>query len=162
MTPLVPFKLGTFSSAGSRAFPGLVLDDRVLAVGALGACRGETLLELLDEWDTNFEVLREKAAAIAGGQAPELDRLRVPVSELRVHAPVPEPRTVYCSGANYKRHVVDLIIAHSDQPETQAMTPEQKREWGTRLMDERAASGTPFVFIKPQSSVTGPDRKSVV
>jgi 2,4-diketo-3-deoxy-L-fuconate hydrolase len=36
------------------------------------------------------------------------------------------------------------------------MTVEQKRAWGMKLMDERAANGTPFIFIKPQSSVTGP------
>jgi 2-keto-4-pentenoate hydratase/2-oxohepta-3-ene-1,7-dioic acid hydratase in catechol pathway len=73
-----------------------------------------------------------------------------------VHAPVPAPGTIYCSGANYKKHVVDLIVAHQEQVETAGMTPEQKRAWGMKLMDERANSGTPYIFVKPQSSVTGP------
>jgi 2,4-diketo-3-deoxy-L-fuconate hydrolase len=63
---------------------------------------------------------------------------------------------VYCSGANYRKHVVDLIVAHQEPAETQGMTLEQKRAWGMKLMDERARTGTPFIFVKPQSSVTGP------
>ena len=69
---------------------------------------------------------------------------------------MPKPGTIYCSGANYKKHVVDLIIAHQDQAATQGMSLEQKRAWGMNLMDERARTGTPFIFIKPQSALTGP------
>jgi 2-keto-4-pentenoate hydratase/2-oxohepta-3-ene-1,7-dioic acid hydratase in catechol pathway len=47
-------------------------------------------------------------------------------------------------------------VAHQEQPETQGMSVEQKRAWGMKLMDERAASGTPFIFVKPQSAVVGP------
>jgi len=67
-----------------------------------------------------------------------------------------EAGTIYASGANYRKHVVELIVAHQDQAATQGMTPEQKRAWGMQLMDERAATGTPFIFIKPQSTVIGP------
>ena len=69
---------------------------------------------------------------------------------------MPDPGTVYCSGANYKQHVVDLIVAHQDQSELQGMSPEQKRARGLKLMDQRAATGTPFIFLKPNSSVCGP------
>jgi len=136
------FKLGTFSAAGCRPFPGLVMDDRVISL-PFGS-----MLALLEQWSTNMQPLQD----IARGSWQHA----VAIDQLRVHAPIPEPRTIYCSGANYKKHVVDLIVAHQDQPETRGMTLEQKRAWGMQLMDERAASGTPFVFIKPQSSVTGP------
>jgi 2,4-didehydro-3-deoxy-L-rhamnonate hydrolase len=165
VTEIAPFKLGTFSVAGGTPFPGLLIENRVLALSALRlsaqtssqqAGRCATVLDLLDEWEAHFPALQAVAADILEGRAPELQRQLSGLEQVRVHAPIPQPRTVYCSGANYKKHVVDLIIAHQDQPATQGMTAEQKRAWGMKLMDERAASGSPFIFIKPQSAVTGP------
>jgi 2-keto-4-pentenoate hydratase/2-oxohepta-3-ene-1,7-dioic acid hydratase in catechol pathway len=152
MTNTTAFKLGTFSPADGAPFVGAVLDERVMPLheleGALAACG--TMLELRADWQRSFEVLCRAV------EAPQAQRNARPLSELRVHAPVPKPGTIYCSGANYKKHVVDLIVAHQDQSETHGMTLEQKRAWGMKLMDERAANGTPFIFIKPQSAVTGP------
>jgi 2,4-didehydro-3-deoxy-L-rhamnonate hydrolase len=145
------FTLGTFSATGSAPFAGMVVDDRVVALNALDA-KFRSLLDVLAEWDRMFDVLRNLAAEMPA----ELARHARPVSQLRVHAPIEKPGTIYCSGANYKKHVVDLIVAHQDQTATQGMTLEQKRAWGMKLMDERAATGTPFIFVKPQSAVTGP------
>ncbi len=159
------FKLGTFSVADGAPFPGLVVNERVIALEALGAlhtnaglrlARCATMLDVLDEWEQNLEALAKAATAVTDGKLGELQRQLRTVDELRSHAPLPRPRGIYCSGANYKKHVVDLIIAHQDQTHTQGMTIEQKRAWGMRLMDERAANGTPFVFMKPQTAVTGP------
>jgi 2-keto-4-pentenoate hydratase/2-oxohepta-3-ene-1,7-dioic acid hydratase in catechol pathway len=102
--------------------------------------------------------LRDAVATIASDDNPAspLRSQFRPLGELTIHAPLPQPRTVYCSGANYKKHVVDLIVAHQEQSETQGMSREQKYSWGMKLMEERAANGTPFIFIKPQSAVTGP------
>ena len=131
------FRLGTFSASGGAPFPGMVVDERVVALQDLGAplAACATMLDVLENWERNFEALRR----VSGTVRPE--QLR-PLSELRVHAPVPNPGTVYCSGANYKKHVVDLIVAHQEQAETQGMTLEQKRAWAMKLMDDRAASGT--------------------
>lgn len=158
------FLLGTFSIAGCRPFPGLVVDETVIALhafkilpsdGAMLVAQCATLLELLDRWQQSFPTLQE-AASLLKTSAQTFKSVARPFSELTVHAPLPEPRTIYCSGANYKKHVVDLIVAHQEQPETRDMSPEQKRAWGMKLMDERAASGTPFIFVKPQSTVVGP------
>jgi 2,4-didehydro-3-deoxy-L-rhamnonate hydrolase len=165
VTDTALFELGTFSATGSTPFPGLVVDERVIALRALqpflgragqqlGGCA--SMLELLDDWERNLGVLNEVTATLRAGEASELRRRARQVDELNVHAPIPRPGTIYCSGANYKKHVVDVIVAHQDQAETQGMPLEQKRAWGMKLMDERAASGTPFIFIKPQSTVTGP------
>jgi 2,4-didehydro-3-deoxy-L-rhamnonate hydrolase len=159
------FKLGTFSSGNGQPFPALVLGGGAIAITALEPLlarmdlqvRGcASMLDLLTEWPHNFDVLRAAAHAIARGAVTELSHAFVPIQALRVHAPVPKPGTVYCSGANYKKHVVDLIIAHQDQAATQGMSLEQKRAWGMNLMDERARTGTPFIFIKPHSAITGP------
>jgi 2,4-didehydro-3-deoxy-L-rhamnonate hydrolase len=149
-----PFHLGTFSPAGCRPFAGLVMDERVIAIEAIFPCA--TLLDVLDDWQSRFAMLREVASVLAASPSSQLGRQLRPLGELTVHAPIVNPRTVYCSGANYKKHVVDLIVAHQEQAELQGMSLEQKRAWGMKLMDERAANGTPFIFIKPQSAVTGP------
>ena len=156
MSDATPFRLGTFSSAGGEPFPGMVIGERVISFEALRLARCATMLDVLEDWDRNFAGLRQIAADVAAARAPAVERQLRPLSELRVHAPVPRPGTVYCAGANYKKHVVDLIIAHRDQAETHGMTLEQRRAWGMKLMDERATNGTPFIFLKPQSSVTGP------
>lgn len=162
ITPL--FELGTFSVAGSALFPGLVINERVIALEALQAlhsnaglrlARCATILDVLDDWEHNVEALEKVAVALSDGNC-QLQRQLRPVEQLHVHAPVPQPRGIYCSGANYKKHVVDLIIAHQDQTQTRDMTLEEKRAWGMKKMDERAATGTPFIFMKPQSAVTGP------
>lgn len=149
---LAPFALGTFS-AGSAPFAGLVIGDRVIPLEVLVG--GATMLETLEDWERTFDVLCQ-AAARAAANAADLQRHFRPMDSLRVHAPVPTPGTIYCSGANYKKHVVDLIVAHQDPAATQGMTRDEKRAWGMKLMDERAATGTPFIFVKPQSTVTGP------
>lgn len=148
------FRLGTFSSDTRAPYAGMLVGDRVIAVEAL--LLPGTMQDLLSNWQQSFEALRRAATAIASGAEPTLVNQSRPLSELQVHVPVPRPGTLYCSGANYKKHVVDLIVAHRDQAETQGMTLEEKRAWGMKLMDERARSGTPFIFIKPLSTVTGP------
>ena len=138
-----PFKLGTFSIAGCRPFAGLVLDNRVIALSALrtfgGASSlrlGETILEVLAQWESNFAALQDIVFEMINGRSPELQRHSCALDQVHVHAPIPEPRTLYCSGANYKKHVVDLIIAHQDQAATLGMALETKRAWGMKLMDE--------------------------
>lgn len=170
MTDTTPFKLGTFTAAGGRPFAGLVIGERAIAIEALrfyfdrkgfsrtglplGRC--ETMLDVLNDWQCNFAALQRAATLLASGEATELVQLLTPLEQLRVLAPVPQPGTIYCSGANYKKHVVDLILAHHEQTETQGMGVDDKRAWGMKAMDERARTGTPFIFLKPQSTVTGP------
>jgi 2-keto-4-pentenoate hydratase/2-oxohepta-3-ene-1,7-dioic acid hydratase in catechol pathway len=77
------------------------------------------------------------------------------LSSLSVHSPLPQPRHVYCSGANYKKHVVQLITAQVSD-ETKGMNAEERRAFGERKMDNRALNGTPFFFLKSASAVIGP------
>jgi 2,4-diketo-3-deoxy-L-fuconate hydrolase len=158
------FLLGTFSAAGCAPFPGLILNGEVIALhalkriptpAALAISHCASLLDLLDQWEMQFGHLCELADQLRASKS-ELSGLLRPVDTLTVHAPLERPGTIYCSGANYKKHVVDLIVAHQEQQATQGMTLEQKRAWGMKLMDERAKKGTPFIFVKPQSTVIGP------
>ena len=117
-TPLTPFKLGTFSAAGCAPFGGLIVDERVLAFNALGdflhrerldfRSDGSTL-SVLDAWESNFPVLQRVADALHDGRDAALAAASAPLAALMLHAPVAS-RNVICSGANYFKHVVDLVL----------------------------------------------------
>lgn len=159
-----PFALGTFSVAGSPPFPGLVMAERVIGLyGLVPLCKqlggdlrvAGTLLSLLDEWQSNEPALRLLASHLAD-RAGAFDAMSVPVSALKVHAPLEQPRQIFCSGANYRKHVIDLIVDQARDPETRTMNREERLAYGVRLMDERSAKGTPYIFSKAWSSITGP------
>jgi len=131
--------LGTFADGGS-VFPGLVIEgERVLDLSPwFGSVR-----EVLDRWDANEEQLVELAA---GGGAIELGGLDV--------LPPFEPGQILQSGANYKKHVVELAVDLRIAPEP-GMTLDEIRAHAIRMMDERA-SGDPYLFLGAHSAICGP------
>jgi 2-keto-4-pentenoate hydratase/2-oxohepta-3-ene-1,7-dioic acid hydratase in catechol pathway len=158
------FKLGTFSIAGCPPFAGLVVGERVLSLDAVASYLDRSgrqlqgyrsMQSLLSGWEHDRPLLEEVAEALEHARAPDLVVLSAPLATVSVRAPLPEPRHVYCSGANYKKHVVQLIMAQVSD-ETKGMNAEERRAFGERKMDDRAQTGTPFFFIKSQSAVTGP------
>lgn len=161
---LMTCKLGTFSIAGCAPFPGLVVGERILSLECIArslssshrSLRGHNSMSaLLANWDYDWPLLEEVAEAVKFGRAPELLALSAPLESMRVHAPIPSPQHVYCSGANYRKHVVQLISAQASA-ETNGMSAEERRQFGELKIDERARNGTPFFFVKSRSAVTGP------
>jgi 2,4-diketo-3-deoxy-L-fuconate hydrolase len=155
------FKLGTFSIAGCPPFAGLVVDDQVVSLAATTAFLRShgmelsstgSVLAVLQDWSRNFPMLQRVAGAL---HERVLAAVATPVSALTFHPPVDLPRQIYCSGANYKKHVVQIIVAQS-MSETVSLSAEERRAYGAKKMDERAAKGTPYFFLKAQSAVTGP------
>ncbi|WP_233493094.1 MULTISPECIES: fumarylacetoacetate hydrolase family protein [unclassified Meiothermus] len=158
----MPFHLGTFQAAGGPPFAGLVQQGQVVAVAALRPlCRRlgyelfqpESVLGLLEDWPRNYPALVRAVEAIRAGEAKELPFIAE--TQLQTLPPVYLPRQIFCSGANYKKHVVDLIVAQGG-PHLAHMSPEERHEWGQRRMDERASRGQPFVFTKLPTSIIGP------
>lgn len=124
-----------------------VRDGKALPLAAIGL-EGD-LLALIDEWDATLKAVSSLddshwARAVAfdddGYQAPYI------------------PRQVFCTGANYRKHVIGLITGDPSMrtAEHDKMTPEELRANAERVMDERAKSALPFCFIKLPSSVVGP------
>jgi 2-keto-4-pentenoate hydratase/2-oxohepta-3-ene-1,7-dioic acid hydratase in catechol pathway len=72
---------------------------------------------------------------------------------VRTHAPL-EPRQIIQAGANYRTHVVDLAVAHTEL--SNGRTVEQVRADAERTMDARKATGSPYLFIGLPSAITGP------
>ncbi|MEO8261663.1 MAG: fumarylacetoacetate hydrolase family protein [Pseudolysinimonas sp.] len=76
------------------------------------------------------------------------------LADVTLTAPV-EPRQVLQAGANYREHVVQLIVGGLTPDETR--TPEDARAFATKLMDDRAANGEPYFFIGMPACVVGDD-----
>lgn len=162
------FALGTFSFAGGPPFPGLVIDDRVIALHALAELFQrldlcpigvDSILSLLEHWEHNFAILQRvvevwAADSVGRSTGGEL-KSSVSLHQLTVHPPVNLPRQIFCCGANYRTHVIDLLI-DQDFPDTINMTREQRRAFATKMMDDRAANGVPYFFSKAPSAVSGP------
>ncbi|GHB75248.1 hydrolase [Streptomyces viridiviolaceus] len=141
-----PFALATLSAPEGPAFPALVTPEaQVLDLRVALADEQLTVRSLLEDWATALPRLR----TLAADRGPDLG----PLTGFRVHAPV-EPRQVFQSGANYRRHVIDLHVAHrapgDDRPE------DERRAEAAEVMDRRAAEDLPYVFIGLPSAITGP------
>ncbi|MDC2954852.1 fumarylacetoacetate hydrolase family protein [Streptomyces gilvifuscus] len=140
LTHAGPFALGTFAS-GSGAFPGLVTGARVRDLSD----QVPSVRALLDAWDTWLPRLHDLAGS-ADGTWHDL-------ADLRVLAPL-EPGQILQSGANYRKHVVDLVAAEKES--VHGATPEEARADAERMMDERARDGVPYVFLGSPRAMCGP------
>ena len=132
-----PFAVGMFAD-GQREFAGLVAGGRVRPLG-------DSTAPLLSDWDAAMRWLAELAAE-AGGAADAADAPEGwrPLDGLRVLPPV-RPGQILQSGANYRRHVIDLHVAEGgDRAEAEA------------IMDARAATGEPYLFAGLPSALCGP------
>jgi len=152
-----PYALGVFSrpeaarghGAKAEAFAGLVCGGRVRDVSGLG-----TVNDLLARWDDAQLRLDElAAAAVTGDEWTDL-------SGLDVRCPVSPAQILQC-GANYRKHVVDIVMAErrAGQPasgQDPGLPEAEVRRWAEEMMDERARAGAPYVFAGLPSALTGP------
>jgi 2-keto-4-pentenoate hydratase/2-oxohepta-3-ene-1,7-dioic acid hydratase in catechol pathway len=149
------FALGVFrrrpdGAASGPEFTGLVRGDRVRDVSDLG-----TVNDLLADWDASLARLTELADQATGGEADWAD-----VAGLDVRCPV-APRQILQCGANYRKHVVDIVMAERRADESmtghnQDVPEREVRAWAEAMMDERAATGSPYVFAGLPGALAGP------
>jgi 2,4-diketo-3-deoxy-L-fuconate hydrolase len=160
------FVLGTFSTAGRPPFVGLVIDAHVMSPRTALELGGQSadafsencsLFEILQDWQKHFMQLDEAVKKIRGRELA-LDQFAIPLSQVRTLAPIAFPRQILCAGANYFKHVVQLLVDQAGRglPETKGMTGAQLHEYATDLMTRRKREGEPYFFHKPVSTVTGP------
>jgi 2,4-diketo-3-deoxy-L-fuconate hydrolase len=137
------FGLATLRDGGAA----LVVGDRVIALAPLG--EGREVLALLDDWDAAFPKL--EALAATGEGATVLD-------ETALAAPY-IPRQIFCTGANYRKHVIGLIMGDPSMrtPGDEDISDEERRARAEKVMDERARATDPYCFIKLPSCVVGPN-----
>jgi 2,4-didehydro-3-deoxy-L-rhamnonate hydrolase len=163
---LADYGLGTFSIAGARPFAGLICQDQVLALEALAPLARSlgyelrdsgSMRSLLEYWQTNDAAIAVVVECLqqTQWQHPLLRTKPVSVDVLQVHAPVEDPRQFFCSGANYRQHVIDLIMDQHRAEHENLMTETERLAYAHQLMDKRQ-KGEPYIFSKAWSSITGP------
>lgn len=108
------------------------------------------LLGRIDRWD-------ETLAAVNGIDAGAWATAST-FDEAAALAPY-VPRQVFCTGANYRKHVIGLIMGDPAMrtAEHDKMSPEELRAHAEKVMDDKAANATPFCFLKLPSCVIGPN-----
>jgi 2-keto-4-pentenoate hydratase/2-oxohepta-3-ene-1,7-dioic acid hydratase in catechol pathway len=142
--PAGAFGVGKFATQDGTEFPGLVLpEDLVLDVSASFL----TTEEIFDDWDRSLPALEALAADNVNDAQP--------LSELRPLPPLATPQ-VFQAGANFRTHVIDIIVGERYDG-TDEMSEEDVRRQAGALMDKRAASGIPYVFPGLYSALTGAD-----
>ncbi|MFJ6535112.1 fumarylacetoacetate hydrolase family protein [Paenarthrobacter sp. NPDC091711] len=123
------YALVRFQESGdTKTKAGLLVGDRVLPLDS-------DINSLIQHWDTTEAELDSLAASVGEGTGLAL-------SGVEVLAPV-EPAQVLQTGANYRKHVIDLAVAHRDA----GQDAEEVRAKTAAMMDERAGQGTPYFFI---------------
>ena len=86
-------KLATYSeTADSARKTGIVAGDALIDTGFPG-----TMIELISQWESWKDRLRELAASGAGR----------PLSSVRLHAPVERPGKIWAIGLNYADHIAE-------------------------------------------------------
>ena len=105
------YKLVTYQSPqGPRA--GLVVDDTVFDLaGATGRASYATMLDVLRDWDAARLVLQE-----AAGSAAKKTEGR-PLAGTKLLPPVSAPGGIFCAGANFTDHMMEMAKVQNIAPE---------------------------------------------
>lgn len=138
------FSLGRFRAPDGSTFTGLAVDQRVRPLEA--GTRSRDPVQLLATWAASRDELAELAGTPGGTWHHAADL--VPLAPL-------DPGQILQAGANYRKHVVDIVISELDD-DSQGRTPAEKRAYAETMMDTRAATGDPYVFLGAPSAMCGP------
>ena len=130
--------IGTFD-AGEGPFPGVVVDEERVHNASPVA---PSVCAIFERWHETFAQL-EELARFDGGSA---------LDDVHVLAPI-EPRQVLQAGANYYKHVLDIIVAERTRA---GVDEETARREAREIMDARVATGEPFVFLGAVGAICGP------
>ncbi len=143
----VPFGLATLCDESGPA-AALVVGERVHALAPLGELR--TVQQLLQDWDSALERLGALAQDLPASAGVALERVRLTAPHV--------PGQVFCTGANYRKHVIGLIMGDPAMrpPGQENLSPEQLRQRAEQMMDARARNSDPYCFIKLPAAVVGP------
>jgi 2-keto-4-pentenoate hydratase/2-oxohepta-3-ene-1,7-dioic acid hydratase in catechol pathway len=140
MLPPASYALARFHD-GDVVRLGVVAGDRIRAITSedLGAPSVNDFLAAPD-WARVARLAKDSAATWRA------------VEDVVLAAPV-EPRQVFQAGANYRSHVIDLVVANRREDDPRSV--EEIREWAGTMMDDRRDHGVPYVFVGMPACVVG-------
>jgi len=114
-------KLCTYTANG-KTRTGIVVDDRVIDTGVAGS-----MIDLIRDWDGLRPQLEARAAQDAG----------VPLSTVRLEAPIQRPGKIFAIGLNYADHIAESKMG----------TPE-RQVWFTKAQTSVNAPYDPIMIAK--------------
>jgi 2-keto-4-pentenoate hydratase/2-oxohepta-3-ene-1,7-dioic acid hydratase in catechol pathway len=143
-----PFALATFAAADGRPLPAIVREGRAAPLAPhLGGER--SIRELIDDWDLALPALQDVSDRLEP-QAYELA-----VDELRPLPTVLPPGQIFQAGANYRQHVLDLMAGAEARGDSSDGLTVAARDTARAELEERLASGKPFVFLGSAHAMIG-------
>jgi 2-keto-4-pentenoate hydratase/2-oxohepta-3-ene-1,7-dioic acid hydratase in catechol pathway len=148
MTASARFALGTFAPPDGRPFAGLVLGERVAdlraPLGAEVSVRG-----LVEDWDRRLRELQALADRLGPGDAEHA------LADLRPLPPLDRWGQIFCAGANFRQHVLDLMAGADRRGDSSDGLTAADRDRAREELDERARTGRPFVFMESANAIVG-------
>jgi 2,4-diketo-3-deoxy-L-fuconate hydrolase len=142
------YALGTLSSDGAAAFPAVVCGGQVLPLAQLLNDAPADLAAVFADWKRYGPQIDAAMVSLPiTGWRPEAD--------FDVHLPF-MPGQLFGAGANYRQHVIDIIVAKGTGG-AEDLSPDERRVWGTNFMDQRAATGLPFIWVGLLGAIAGPN-----
>lgn len=114
---MADFKLLNYAGAGGEARPGILVgDDRVadLERASGGAPWAASTLAAMGAWETACPALHKLADD--PGET-------VPLDSVRLLAPLLYPPGIYCAGANYKKHAMEMSPDGKTYPDKTKVQP---------------------------------------
>jgi 2-keto-4-pentenoate hydratase/2-oxohepta-3-ene-1,7-dioic acid hydratase in catechol pathway len=129
------WKLVTYQSPqGPRA--GLLVDERIFDVAAItGRAAYITMLDVLRDWDAARGLLQDAAASSAKRSDGQ------PLAASKLLPPVPNPAGIFCAGANFTDHMMEMAKVQNIAPEP----------------DPHSVGLNPWHFIKAPHCLAAPD-----
>ena len=98
------YQILTYRTVTGEAAAGVLVRSSVYNVASqpgLAHCR--TVMDILNDWRNTEKLLRDAAKSIDASAAVGL-----PLADLELLAPIPNPGAVYCCGANYTDHINEM------------------------------------------------------
>jgi 2-keto-4-pentenoate hydratase/2-oxohepta-3-ene-1,7-dioic acid hydratase in catechol pathway len=131
------YKLVTYASAeGPRA--GIVVGERVFDAAVLTGQAGYvSVLDILNDWDAASARCKAAAAKAASSKAESF-----PLGDAKLLAPVRWPSAIYCAGANFTDHMLEMAKVQNIAPEP----------------DPKSVGLKPWHFIKASRTLADPGK----
>lgn len=138
-------------TAGAETFPGLVLGSRVFDLAERFASPNLSITTLLADWDEALARIGKLAAAVDNDPGDH------ELAALTVRTPLDGSGQVFHAAANYRQHVLDILAAADRRGDDSDGLAAEDRASTLRSLDERAKTGSPFVFIGSSHAMVGPN-----
>ena len=120
------FRLLSYAAADGSARAGLLVGGQVydLPLTMKEVSGGEpglgdaSVIAVLHDWDRARSKIDEIVAALRADR-PDLGKLGRPLAEVKLLAPILYPGVLYCAGANYQDHLLEMTGKSVDKKERQ-------------------------------------------